>query len=747
MVERGVLGLPDDIQACLFDLDGVLTKTAAVHAAAWKQMFDDFLRKTADATGARFTPFDIHDDYDEYVDGKPREDGVRDFLASRGITLPEGTPDDPPAAADRLRPGQPQERSCCSSRSASDGVEVFDGSVRYLEAVQRAGLHRAVVSSSANTKQVLEVDRAGRLLRGPGRRGDDRASSTCTASRPPTPTSTRRASSASSPPARPCSRTRCPGWPAGHAGHFGYVVGVDRVGQAQALAEHGADRVVEDLAELLDDTDSQRRHPVIPHPAFETDPWMLRETHLDLDRLAQTESVFALGNGHIGVRGNLDEGEPHGLPGTYLNGFYEARPLPYAEAGYGYPEAGQTVVNVTNGKIIRLLVDDELFDLRYGALLHHERTLDFRTGLLHREVEWRSPGHRGVRVRSTRMVSLIQRAVMAIEYEVEVLDGAGPGGACSPSWWPTRRCPSTSKDPRVAAALERAAGARGAPGDGRPGLRWRTGPGAAGCGWPRRWTHVCDAPKPWETETESYEDSARVTVIAELKPGEKVRLVKLVAYGWSAERSVPGAARPGGRRAGRGRGTPAGTGCWPSSEQYLDEFWDRADVQVDGDPEIQQAVRFGLFQILQAGARAEGRAIPAKGLTGPGYDGHAFWDTESYVLPVLTYTLPHGGRGRAALAALDPAPGARAGQAARAEGRGVPVADHRGRGVLGLLAGRHRGVPRHRRHRRRGGPVPAGGRRRRTSPGGSGSSCWSRRPGCGRRSATSTRTASSGSTA
>src|SRR5712691_3250214 len=128
---------------------------------------------------------------------------------------------------------------------------------------------------------------------------------------------------------------------------------------------------------------------MIEHPAFPVEEWSVREMGLHLDTLAQTESIFALGNGHIGLRGNFDEGEPHGLPGTYLNGFYETRPLPYAEAGYGYPEAGQTVVNVTNGKIIRLLVDDEPFDLRYGRLLHHERILDFRAGLLHRQVEWR----------------------------------------------------------------------------------------------------------------------------------------------------------------------------------------------------------------------------------------------------------------------------------------------------------------------------------------------------------------------
>jgi alpha,alpha-trehalose phosphorylase len=121
---------------------------------------------------------------------------------------------------------------------------------------------------------------------------------------------------------------------------------------------------------------------MIKHPAFVVEPWAIRETELDLDRLAQTESIFALSNGHIGLRGNLDEGEPHGLPGTYLNSFYEVRPLPYAEGGYGYPEASQTVVNVTNGKIVRLLVEDEPFDVRYGELLSHERVLDLRAGWL-----------------------------------------------------------------------------------------------------------------------------------------------------------------------------------------------------------------------------------------------------------------------------------------------------------------------------------------------------------------------------
>src|SRR5919205_200715 len=144
---------------------------------------------------------------------------------------------------------------------------------------------------------------------------------------------------------------------------------------------------------------------MITRPTFTVEPWAVREPALDLESLARTESVFALSNGHIGLRGNLDEGEPFALPGTYLNSFYELRPLPYAEAGYGYPESGQTIVNVTNGKIIRLLVDDEPFDVRYGKLLAHERELDLRAGVLRRSGGGASPAGQALRVRRTRPVS------------------------------------------------------------------------------------------------------------------------------------------------------------------------------------------------------------------------------------------------------------------------------------------------------------------------------------------------------
>jgi beta-phosphoglucomutase family hydrolase len=246
-----VLGLPDDIQACLFDMDGVLTKTAAVHAAAWKQMFDEFLRKRAQADGGEFRPFDIHDDYDQYVDGKPREDGVRDFLASRDISLPDGGPDDPPAADTVYGLGN-RKNELLLQRIKTDGVQVYDGSVRYLEAAQKAGLRRAVVSSSANTEQVLKATGLEHFF-------EVRVDGVTIAQRhlhgkPAPDTFLDAAKQLGVEPAHAVVfEDALSGVAAGHAGHFGFVVGVDRVGQADELAAHGADRVVGDLAELLAD--------------------------------------------------------------------------------------------------------------------------------------------------------------------------------------------------------------------------------------------------------------------------------------------------------------------------------------------------------------------------------------------------------------------------------------------------------------------------------------------------------------
>jgi beta-phosphoglucomutase family hydrolase len=240
------LGLPEDITVCLFDLDGVLTNTAAVHAKAWKHMFDDFLRQR---DGAGFTPFDPHDDYDEYVDGKPREDGVRDFLASRGITLPEGTPNDDPDQHTVYGLGN-RKNNEVQREISEHGVEVFPGSERYLIAAERAGLHRYVVSSSANTGLVLHTTGLDRYIE--GRIDGVILAEKHIAGKPKPDSYLAGAQLAGVAPSQAAVfEDALAGVAAGRAGKFGYVVGVDRVGQGEQLMAHGADRVVTDLAQLL----------------------------------------------------------------------------------------------------------------------------------------------------------------------------------------------------------------------------------------------------------------------------------------------------------------------------------------------------------------------------------------------------------------------------------------------------------------------------------------------------------------
>ena len=247
-----MLGLPNAIRACLFDLDGVLTQTAKVHAAAWKEMFDAFLRKRAAQTGESFEPFDPVADYDEYVDGKPRYDGVRSFLAARGIALPEGTPDDPPDAATVHGLGN-RKNELVLAMIERQGVQVYEGSVRYVRAVRDAGLGRAVVTSSANADEVLAAAGLDDLF-------DVRIDGVVAAREhlegKPAPDTFLAAARALevAPDRAAVFEDALAGVAAGRAGRFGLVVGVDRVGQADELREHGADVVVGDLSELLEHT-------------------------------------------------------------------------------------------------------------------------------------------------------------------------------------------------------------------------------------------------------------------------------------------------------------------------------------------------------------------------------------------------------------------------------------------------------------------------------------------------------------
>lgn len=376
---------------------------------------------------------------------------------------------------------------------------------------------------------------------------------------------------------------------------------------------------------------------MIKHPAFLTEGWKIRETELHLNVLAQTESVFALSNGHIGLRGNLDEGEPHGFPGTYLNSVYENRILPYAEIGYGYPESGQMVLNVTNGKLIRLLVDDEPFDVRYGTVKSHERELDFREGVLRRNVSWISPAGRSIKVSSTRLVSFTQRAIAAIHYEVEAVD-APVRIVVQSELVANETLPDLGRDPRAGTVPSTPLESEEHTAQDCFGLlihqtsisKLRVGAAM---------DHVIEGPDDVKIEAESSPDIARVSIIARLEPGERLKIVKFIAYGWSSERSLPALHDQVNAALAAARST-GWEGLLSEQRSYLDAFWENACVELEGDTQLEQASRFALFHVLQAGARGERRPIPAKGLTGPGYDGHTFWDTEIFVLPVLMLTLP-----------------------------------------------------------------------------------------------------------
>jgi beta-phosphoglucomutase family hydrolase len=245
-----MLGLPDGVRACLFDLDGVLTQTAKVHAAAWKQMFDEFLRSRAAASGARFVPFDEGADYDEYVDGKPRADGVRSFLASREIELPEGGADDPPDRDSVAGLGN-RKNEIVLHLIHDQGVAPYEGSVRYVEATRAAGLHRAVVSSSTNCRDVLHAASIEELFEA---RIDGVVAEREHLHGKPAPDTFLAGARALGLQASEAAvfEDALAGVEAGQAGGFAFVVGVDRVGQADELREHGADVVVKDLADLLD---------------------------------------------------------------------------------------------------------------------------------------------------------------------------------------------------------------------------------------------------------------------------------------------------------------------------------------------------------------------------------------------------------------------------------------------------------------------------------------------------------------
>ncbi|MGY1770951.1 glycoside hydrolase family 65 protein [Blastococcus sp. SYSU D00813] len=374
----------------------------------------------------------------------------------------------------------------------------------------------------------------------------------------------------------------------------------------------------------------------MPTPDLETDPWQVREPRVGLATLAATESLFSLSNGYLGVRGTLDEVEPSGMRATYLSGVHETHPLSYPEGGYGHPEEGQAMVTVADATPLRLLVDGVPLDVREVRPQAHERTLDLRTGTLDRRVCWTTPAGAAVEVTSRRLVSLVERGVCAVRYEVRVLDGSAhvllrselAGGGVTPTG-------VDNDDPRVAECLDDAfallARTVGPAGGALVERTRRSGITIAAAV-----DHVVDGGR---VDADADDDHVVTTVAAHLRAGDVLTVVKLAGYSWSydaAADSVLGEASAAVRSA-RDLGWD---GLLAAQRGELDELWATADVEVDGDPELQQALRFAVFQLCCGTACISGAPVGAKGLTGRGYSGHTFWDVEGFVVPALTLLRP-----------------------------------------------------------------------------------------------------------
>jgi alpha,alpha-trehalose phosphorylase len=387
--------------------------------------------------------------------------------------------------------------------------------------------------------------------------------------------------------------------------------------------------------------------PVDRH-RFPPDAWGLRETRYDAADLGRSETLFAVANGYLGMRGNVEEGRDSFAHGTFINGFHETWPIRHAEEAYGFARVGQTIVNVPDAKILRLYVDDEPLLLTVADLHQYERTLDFRDGVLRRELIWQTPSGKTVRVRSSRMVSFTERHLALMTYEVTVLDADAPVVVSSQmlnrqdgqdEYHVRAAAMGEGFDPRKAETLKNRVLV--------PSLHWAAGGryvlgyrvADSGMTLAVAADHSIETENSFEERTLVEEDLAKHVYRIDAKQGRPVTITKVVTY--HSSRGVPAKELVDRCRRTLDRAAEQGVDRqFADQRAWLDDFWARSDVEVPGQPELQQAVRWNLFQIAQATARAEGNGIPAKGLTGSGYSGHYFWDTEIYVLPFLTYTSP-----------------------------------------------------------------------------------------------------------
>ncbi len=385
---------------------------------------------------------------------------------------------------------------------------------------------------------------------------------------------------------------------------------------------------------------------------FPIEPWRFVESSYSTKDLGVTETLFAVGNGYLGLRGNVEEGRETYAHGTFINGFHEIWSIRHAEEAFGFARVGQTIVNVPDNKVMKLYVDDEPLLLPVADLEAYERSIDFRDGVLRRDIIWRTPAGKRVRVSSTRMVSFTQRHLAIMTIEVTMLDHEAPVVVSSQmlnrqdgkdEYHVRAAAMGEGVDPRQAEAFEERVLLPQTHwyGDERMILGYRSA--NSGMTLAVGVDHRIDTANSYNERIHADEDTGKMVYRVQAKPGVPLKITKTVAYHTS--RGVPVRELVDRCRRTLDRVLDEGVErSFVDQRSWLDAYWQRSDVELVGQPAVQQAIRWNLFQLAQASARAEQSGVPAKGVTGSGYGGHYFWDTEIYVLPFLTYTSPQMAR-------------------------------------------------------------------------------------------------------
>jgi beta-phosphoglucomutase family hydrolase len=607
-----------DFEAALFDLDGVVTRTATLHAAAWAELFDEFLGARAAEGGQPFRAFDPQADYLAYVDGRPRHEGVRSFLAARGIDLPEGDPADDPRSL-TVHGLAKRKDSLFQRRLQRDGADVFASTIDLIRALRSRGVKTAVVTSSRNGREILAAAGIEDLF-------DVRvdgldAEAFGLAGKPAPDPFLKCAQLLGVAPARAMViEDAVSGVQAGRRGGFGLVVGVDRGGNREALLAHGADFVVSDLAEIgvtqLAEAARARRAEDIA--------WRIEQEGFDPAREHEMESIFSVSNGYLGVRGAFDAPAPISQGDLFIAGVYDRKhpERPYSEHefmtegrdDYPYSELASAPFPFR----VRLAVDGVPLDLAGTRWREHRRVLQMRDAILHAEAGFEIGDGCVVWVRTRRCASAADLHLLLQEITI-----------CPENRAVRVELEASLADPELTANHPHLTPLdAGDPDSGIEALRFATQ--ASGL-------EICLAART----TLAGSGADRLYWQATANSGQTLAFRRYVAVYTSRDVSDPLRAAIEHVRALRWDDFDGALAAHAASWH---EIWRRADVRVPGSPGTEQALRFHAYHLVGAADRDPRVSVGARALTGRAYEGHVFWDVEVFMLPFYVHTCPERAR-------------------------------------------------------------------------------------------------------